>query len=261
VLLRARLASGQPEEALQLAETLVAEAPEDSDRRFVLAMTRAATGDLVTAQAELRSLVTEDPMREAAWRQLYHVTSAEGGPEAASAVLAEALEFIPASPVLLWARATELEQIGEIDAAVAIYEDLYARNSNSLVFANNLASLLVTYRDDAASLDRAWIIARRLRDTDVPAFQDTYGWLAFRRGEHETALPYLEAAAAGLPQDPIVQYHLAETYAALNRPEEAIGFYTRALDISGENDTRPQIVQAREALTRLQQAEPTSENQ
>lgn len=256
VLLRAQLTAGQPDEALQLAEALAAEAPDDPDRRFLLAMTQAATGELTAARAGLRALVTEEPNREAVWQQLYRIAATDAGPEVASAVLTEALEAIPASAVLQWARAAELEQKGEIDAAIVIYEGLYARDSSSVIVANNLASLLVTYRDDAASLDRAWAIARRLRDTEVPAFQDTYGWLAFRRGEPETALPYLEAAATGLPQDPIVQYHLAEAYAALDRPEDAIAAYTRVLDVASEDDPRPQIARARDALTRLQQTNP-----
>ena len=87
-------------------------------------------------------------------------------------------------------------------AAITIYEALYARNSNTPLLANNLASLLVNNRDDAASLARAELIARRLRGTDVPAFQDTYGWIAHRLGNHDEALHYLKPAAAACPMMP-----------------------------------------------------------
>ena len=80
----------------------------------------------------------------------------------------------------------------------------------------------------------------------MPAFQDTYGWLVFRRGEAEEALPYLESAAAELSQDPIVQFHLGQTYAALERDEDAIAQYRRVLEFAGEDDPRPQIAIARE---------------
>jgi cellulose synthase operon protein C len=43
---------------------------------------------------------------------------------------------------------------------------------------------------------RAWNIARRLRGAERPEFQDTYGWIALRRGEVEEALAHLEPAAA-----------------------------------------------------------------
>ncbi|MEP0964088.1 MAG: tetratricopeptide repeat protein [Roseobacter sp.] len=260
-LLRARLASGQLDQALRLSEELVAEAPDDLDRRFLLAMTRAATGDLATAQASMRELATEDPTNVTVWQQLYRITQAENGDTASSAVLDEALQAIPDSPVLLWIKAVELEQSGQIDDAIAIYEGLYARDTGLVIFANNLASLLVTYKDDEASLDRAWTIARRLRDTEVPAFQDTYGWLAFRRGDVETALPYLENAATGLPQDPIVQYHLAETYAALERPQDAIAAYQRVLEMADTQDNRFQVDRARQQLAQLQQVSPETEKQ
>ncbi|WP_052265249.1 tetratricopeptide repeat protein [Ruegeria sp. ANG-R] len=261
VLLRAQLSAGQHEAALQTAQELVADAPEDPERRFLLANTLAGTGDLEAARTLMRTLVSEDPTRAKVWQQLYRIAQIDGDAAAASALLDEALKAAPEAPVLLWAKAGELERAGDIDATIAIYEKLYAKNSESVIFANNLASLLVTYNEDPESVERAWAIARRLRDTDVPAFQDTYGWLAFRRGDLETALSYLESAAAGVPQDPIVQYHLAEVYAALDRPSEALATYQRVLELAEANDTRPQIIRAQEARARLQEADLDTENQ
>ena len=108
-----------------------------------------------------------------------------------------------------------------------------------------------SYKEDAESLERAWAVGRRLRDVDVPPVQDTYGWLLFRRGQIQEALPYLETAAAGLPSDPLVQVHLGRAYVALDRPEEALQQMQKAVDIAGPADTRPQIVEARSEITRL----------
>jgi tetratricopeptide (TPR) repeat protein len=74
---------------------------------------------------------------------------------------------------------------------------------NSPVVANNLASLISTYRDDDDSLDQAYTIARRLRGTDVAPFADTYGWIAYRRGEYDVALEHLERAAAGIARQSV----------------------------------------------------------
>jgi len=116
---------------------------------------------------------------------------------------------------LRWVRAGHFERIGDTEAAIAIYEDIYKQNSNLPVIANNLASLLSTTRTDAESLERAYIVARRLRDSDIPAFADTYGWLAFKRGELEDAKTHLERAVRGLPNEAAVHYHLGRTYLAL----------------------------------------------
>ena len=83
------------------------------------------------------------------------------------------------------------------------------------MIANNLASLLASNRADPASLERAFAIARRLRGSDVPQFQDTYGWILHLRGDPAQALDYLAPAAAALPGNALVQFHLAETELAL----------------------------------------------
>jgi cellulose synthase operon protein C len=137
-------------------------------------------------------------------------------------VLDAAITALPDSFDLNLRKAGLLERDGDIDGAIAIYEALYARDSNKPLIANNLASLLVSHREDAASLARAELIARRLRGTQVPAFQDTYGWIAHRLGNHDEALRYLEPAAAALPDDIAVQYHLAATYAAVARGPQAL---------------------------------------
>jgi Flp pilus assembly protein TadD len=124
-------------------------------------------------------------------------------------------------------------EAADIDGAIATFEALYAENTSDLVVANNLASLLATHRaDDPAQLERAAAIARRLRGREVPAFQDTYGWIAFLRGELDAALAHLEPAAEGLPEDALVQYHLGRVYEALDRPADARARYTRALELA-----------------------------
>ena len=129
------------------------------------------------------------------------------------AALAEGLEVLPEGLNLLWAQASFLEQRGEYEAAIAIYEIMYERAPEQPVIANNLASLISTYRDDPESLERAYAVARRLRGADFGPFQDTYGWIAYRRGEYQDALDHLEPAAAALADDPLVQFHLGMTYA------------------------------------------------
>jgi tetratricopeptide (TPR) repeat protein len=157
---------------------------------------------------------------------------------------------MPASDTLRMMRASELEKANDIDGAIAIYEALYTEDSSNQVLANNLASMLGAHRDDPASLERAFAIARRLRGLDVPAFQDTYGWIEYRRGNYNEALASLEPAAKGLPNDPLVQYHLAKTYLALDRKDEARATLTVALELAGESPL-PQFADAKKLLDGL----------
>ena len=173
----------------------------------------------------------------------------------AGAVLEAAIAAQPEAVMLQWMQAGRLEAAGDIDGAIAVYEALYAANSANTVIANNLASLITTHRSDAQSLERAFAIARRLRGSDVPAFQDTYGWIEYRRGNLSEALAHLEPAAEGLPDNALVQFHLGMTYAALERPAEAVERLERALELAGESPLA-QFDTARETLARLRATQP-----
>lgn len=252
ILLQARMSVGETAQALELAQELVSENPDNLGIRQALANTQVAAGDLDAAKATLREVTSAAPAAAVdAWLQMARIATRQGNDVEADALIDEALTATSSNANILWAKASRLEQKGDIDGAIDIYEGLYAQNSGSVVVANNLASLLTTYRDDPESLERAWVIARRLRDAEVPAFQDTYGWIAFRRGNAEEALPYLESAAAGMPGDPIVQTHLGHVYVALERNQEALVQMQKAVDVAGPADTRPRIEAARTEITRL----------
>lgn len=232
-IIRARLANGEVAEARAYIDEVLAETSEDDPDRhgveFLNAALTASEGDLEGAREIYRGILDDRPDLEAVWRALIATLSREGDLDAAIAVTDEAIEALPEAAGLLWIKAGLAERGGDIDGAIAIYEDLYARDSGSTIIANNLASLITTHREDDESLQRAFVIARRLRGSEIPAFQDTYGWIAYRLGNHEEALGYLEPAAQGLPDDPAVQYHLARTYEAMGRDADAVARYERAI--------------------------------
>ena len=147
---------------------------------------------------------------------------------------------------------------GETEEAIALFGELYERDPSNIVIANNLASLLSAHRDDAESLDRAFAVARRLRGTENPFYQDTYGWILTRRGDPTQALTYLEPAAAALSEDPLTQYHLGITYFDLERWDDARTALTRALDLAGESDL-PQMQVARQRIAAIADREAEAE--
>ena len=159
---------------------------------------------------------------------------------------------MPNSATLLWMKASLLEEQGDFEGALDIYERLYDADNSTSIIANNLASLLSTLRDDAESLSRAYQIARRLRDSDFAPFQDTYGWIAYRRGDFQEALRHLQPAAEGLPDDPLVQYHLGRAHQALGNDADALAQYRLAVQLAEEQgDRRPQFNIARDEINNL----------
>ncbi|WP_425092271.1 tetratricopeptide repeat protein [Tropicimonas sp. S265A] len=258
VLIQSYLQAGDTDRAREALDTAMLENPDVDDLVFFDAALKAVEGDLPAAEQRYRMLLEEYPTNERLWLELIRIVSRQQDPEAVKALVDEGLEALPDSSNLLWAKASRLERELDIDGAIEIYERIYAQANSSVVAANNLASLLATYRgDDADNVDRAYRIARRLRGTENPAFQDTYGWIAYLNGEYSEALEYLEPAAANLTDDPIVQYHLGMAYLASERQEDAIAQFQRALEIAGANDPREQFVTAREKLAELQAAPAT----
>lgn len=253
LVVQTQIRSGKTAEARAFLDDARARLPDDRDLRHQSAALHALQDENDAAIAEYRRLLAEDPADELAIRQLYSLLAVTGETAEARAILAKGLETIPTSVDLRWIHASELQNEGDFEGALAIYEALYAEDSSNIIVANNLASLLTTLHGDAATIARAYTIARRLRGSPVPAFQDTYGWIAHLKGETLEALPYLEAAAEGLPGDGSVQYHLGAAYAALGRTDEARTHLSSAITLAGDA-TPPWRIAADAALAALEKA-------
>lgn len=253
---QAYVRAGDLDGARRYLESQVADDPADPLPRLMLAGVAALAGDAAGAEAGYRSLIADDPGYAAAYEGLYPLLVGAGQAAAAAALLGQGLAATGDDSRLLFLEAGRREMAGDVDGAIAAYDTLYARDSGSPLVANNLASLLSSNRTDAASQERAYAIARRLRGTEVPHFQDTYGWIMLGRGEAEEALPYLEKAAAALPDQPLVLYHLGAAQARLGQRDAARATLTRAL-AAGAGAPFPQADAAR-ALLAAQEADPGS---
>ncbi len=236
--------------ARRLLDARLQKYPQSPDLRFIRAGLHIVEGNTDRAEATYRTLLDEVPADEKPLSQLTRLLVSQGREDDAATIIETAATAQPDAVLPKVLRAEQLERLQDFEGAIAVYEELYTQNSGNLIFANNLASLITTHRNDEESLSRAYTIARRLRGSDVPAFQDTYGWIAFRRGNHSEALDHLEAAATDLPQDPLVNYHLGETYMALGRTADAQAALTKAIDLF-ENQELPQAERTRELLNTL----------
>ncbi|MDU9006140.1 tetratricopeptide repeat protein [Sedimentitalea todarodis] len=252
-LLRNRLETSGPEAAETYLNELLAQNPEDPTLRFMKGGFLAEAEEITEAEEQFRALVAENPKYANVWIALYRMKQQAGDLDGANGVLEEALAELPTNGTLLWAKAGEYERAGDLDAAIEIYETMYAVNSDSLIVANNLASLLATHRGDDESLQRAYTVARRLRDSNVPAFQDTYGWITHRRGSYEAAQDHLRAAAQGLPRDVTVQYHLAANLAALDLTEEALAQFQKVRAMINPDNPPPFATDVDSEIQKLSQ--------
>jgi predicted Zn-dependent protease len=245
-----RVDAGELAEARSYLDAEIVKRPDDPQLQLVSAGLHTLAGQTAEAEAILRQSIARDATDEPPARLLYGLLTSGGRAEEATAVLDAALAAQPASVTLRLLKAGELERDGDYDGAIAILEAIYAEDSGNVVFANNLARMITAHRTDPESVERAFALARRLRGSEDPAFQDTYGWIEYRRGNLDRALRYLEPAAAGLPDDALAQFHLGMAYAGLNRPEDARRQLIRALEIAGDSPL-PQFETARQTLANL----------
>ncbi|MEO6301399.1 MAG: tetratricopeptide repeat protein, partial [Paracoccaceae bacterium] len=259
MIVRTKIKEGKLDEARTYLDGALAKTPDDKGLRLLSASLDAQMGKTDAAETTYRAMIAADPTSDIPVRQLYTQLIALGKVGPATAVLDAGLTALPKSPDLRWIKAGELERDGKIDDAIAVYEGLYAEDSSNTVVANNLASLITAHHDDDASLARAEAIARRLRELDVPAFQDTYGWIAFRRGNLDEALSHLEPAAKGLPNDVLTQFHLGMLYDKMGRSADAVRQFELVQTLTAKGDPsgiQQQLEITKQALDRLKATAP-----
>jgi predicted Zn-dependent protease len=107
---------------------------------------------------------------------------------------------------------------------------------------------LSDYRTDSASLDRAAGYADKLVKVESPIYWDTAGWVYYRRGEYDKALPVLKKVVESLPQAAVFQYHLGMAYLKSGDTKDARTHLAKALE---ERVTADWADDARKALDGL----------
>ncbi|MGR3662346.1 MAG: tetratricopeptide repeat protein [Paracoccaceae bacterium] len=250
-IVRTYLGEGETEKARLYVDKLIADDPENLGVQFMDAAVNAAMGNTVEAESIYRAMIEKDDGQVQVWIALFRLLSAQDKSDQAATVIDHAQTALPADGTLKWIKAGLLEREGDIDAAIKIYEDLYAQDSNNLIVANNLASLMTGTGSDAETIDRAYKIARRLRQSPVAPYQDTYGWIAYLRGNFAEAVEALEPAAAGMGSEPLVQYHLAQAYVSVENFDDAIVQFRKVIELTGAADSRDFVKTSRSEITRL----------
>lgn len=220
-LYRGYIRAGETEKAVAFLDDLIAETPDHLQALGLRGNLHAQAGERAAAEALYQRILDADPNNPGAHVALARLVAAEGDLQAAERLIREGLERAPNLAMLLVQLAEYRQRAGDPEEAINIYERAYALAPDSLLVANNLASLLAEHQTDEASHQRAYRIATRLRGSRNPAHQDTYGWTRHLAGEHEEALAAIAPVAAVQPENPWVRYHIGAVLSALGRTEEA----------------------------------------
>jgi tetratricopeptide (TPR) repeat protein len=195
-------------EAIQRLDDVSAKDPTAAtapDLKGELLLAQGKAGDAISAYQEA---IARAPRWWQPYRGLAQAEFAAKDPQAGLTTLRNAQSNVDQPNVLAVETALYLERIGEPDQAIKQYEDIIRIDPRSEVAANNLAMLLVSYKKDAASVDRAKTLAARFADSANPSYLDTYGWVLFKHGEAAASVPVLERVVSKVPDAPLALYHL-----------------------------------------------------
>ena len=251
-LTRTYIQTGRAPEAADFLDEILETEKTNLRANLLRGAVHAFLGETEEAETRYRKVISDHPDRENGYGALANLLASLGRVDEADEIIRQGIENAESTVGLLLSRAARMERENDFEAAIRIYEQLYKADKLSDVLANNLASLLAEHRQDPESLERAYQLAKRLRSAPEPAFQDTYGWVLFRRGEFERALQPLTQAAIGLPENPLVQYHLGMAYAELGQTARAIESLVRAIELAGDSPL-PQFKDARARLDVLRE--------
>jgi uncharacterized protein HemY len=117
-----------------------------------------------------------------------------------------------------------------VDQAQQVYQDALKRNPDFYQAQMNLARL---YADHNGPLADALQLAQKAKASqpDDPNVNDTLGWVYYRQGLYNSAIPALESAVAKNPQNAAFQFHLGMAYLAAGQKSQAHTSLQAALNL------------------------------
>ena len=229
-LVRAFVRAQKLDKATEFLQSVLKSSPDNAEALVLLGSVQLMSKAPDQAIRSFQLAVAKQPKNMIGYRALADYYIGQRNIGKAREVVQAGLKENPDNMLLRLSSAGLMELAGEVDAAIAEYEKILLSDPSSLVASNNLASLLADNRDDKASLSRAQALATALRKSPVPQFKDTIGWVSYRQGDYKAATPLLEEAAAALPGQPLIRYHLGMSYMAAGAPDKASEQFKLALD-------------------------------
>ncbi|MEM7269743.1 MAG: tetratricopeptide repeat protein, partial [Pseudomonadota bacterium] len=227
------------EEAEALLDKTLAETPDNIQAIGLKGNIQLSRGDQDGAMALYQKVLEFDPDNGAARSAIARIHQRRGDQAAAETTLEEGLEANPDNVYLKTRLAQFRELQGRFDEAIVLYREVYAVSPNSLLVANNLASLLAEHRaDDPAALEFAYQMAGRLREASLPHYRDTYAWTRYLKGEFTEAEEYLASAVEQLGSNAYVHYHYGMTLLKLEKTDLGAEHLQKALEAADDTFTK-----------------------
>lgn len=218
--------------------------PDSPAAHFFEGKIFAAEQNWPAAETELQKTLLRDPDFSAAYDLLVQSYLATNKfPEAISELQADLAKH-PKNSSALMMLAILYERTNDFPKARDAYEQVLSINPNLVLALNNLAYLDAERLND---LGKAYDLARKARDLrgDDPAIADTLGWVLYKRGDYQQALPILQESAEKSPDSPEIQFHLGMTAYMMGQTDLAIVALKKAAsavqDFPGKDESKGRL--------------------
>lgn len=212
---------GHTPQAIEIVKSAVAKDPANGAALDLLGKLYLSEKDRTNAEAALVRATQAAPKWWVAYRDLALARIAAGDDAGGIEAYKSGIAAAPSEPQLALELAALYEGRKRADDAIALCGDWHRRNPGVRAVTRALAMLLVTYRTDRESLDRARDLTADFATSSDGDLLDAYGWVRFRRAEYEQALPVLQRALQQAPDSREILYHLAMTELRMGQTDRA----------------------------------------
>jgi putative PEP-CTERM system TPR-repeat lipoprotein len=232
--------------AVEQARRMITFKPNSAYGYMMLASVYESRNDLGKAIDEVKNGLRADRDSVEAHLMLGNLYSRRNSNSEAMGAFKDALrinrEYVPAYV----AQGVLLEKMGKQKEAIRKYRDALAKSEYNIAALNNLAYLCADgYGSPREALQL--IITAYKQDPGNPNILDTLGYALMKNGKKEDSRKALEKAAALLPNNPTVLYHLALSYREAGDRRQAAARLQRAIELGNF----PEANQARIILAQL----------
>ena len=206
-------------------------APKNTGLLFLAARTDLQAHDLVNGERRLREVVTLDPSVLPAYELLAQVYLQQKRLDEAR----KEFEQIAARQPGAVGAHTMVGMIHTMqnhpDEAEKAYRRALDAGPAAPVAANNLAYM---YADRNEKLEEALGLARAaaVHLKDNASVLDTVGWVYYKKGQAELAIPQFESSVQKDPQNPLMHFHLGLAYAKVGEQAKARRSLDQALRLN-----------------------------
>ena len=211
----------------RLARAIAAD-PKNSAVLVLAARFENTTGDQAAAEKYLRKSVEIDPSNLDAYSMLGRMFISQRRLDDARAEFERLAARQPSEPGPKTMVGVLLDMQGKHDESAKAYESVMKISPRAGVAANNLAFI---YATRGTNLDAALQLAQTAKQQMPTAWEvdDTLGFVFYKKGLPEMAIPPLVGCVEKAPKDPACHYHLGLAYAKVGDKEKAAKSLEKAL--------------------------------